>query len=74
MTAPTVTTARPGSRAARMAMPRAVDALKALAVEYGVCVRPISLRRTDLATGRTEVIDLPCGATLETKCPSCAKR
>ena len=74
MTAPTVAMAPPGSRAARMAMPRAIDALKALAVEYGVCVRPISLRRTDLATGRTEVIDLPCGATLETKCPSCAKR
>jgi len=65
---------RPGSRAARMAMPRAVDALKSLAVEYGVCVRPVALRRTDLGTGGTDVIDLPCGATLEVKCPSCAKR
>jgi len=74
VTTPAGTTPRPGSRAARMAMPRAIDALKALAVEYGVCVRPVSLRRTDLATGKTEVVDLPCGATLEVKCPSCAKR
>jgi Replication initiator protein, pSAM2 len=65
---------RPGSRAARLAMPRSVDALRTLAVEYGVCLRPVALRRTDLATGQTEVIDLPCGATREDKCPPCAKR
>jgi hypothetical protein len=65
---------RPGSRAARFAMPRAVDALTSLLVEHGVCVRPVSLRRTDLTTGQTEVIDLPCGATREDKCPPCAKR
>jgi hypothetical protein len=84
MTAPTLTPAtpaepaptavRPGSRAARMALPRAIDALKSLAAEYGVCTRPIALRRTDLTTGITEVIDLPCGATREDKCPACAKR
>src|SRR5205814_6458856 len=38
------------------------------------CARPVLLRRTDLATGQTEVIDLPCGATREDKCPACAKR
>jgi hypothetical protein len=65
---------RPGSRAARFKLPRAVDALKSLAEEYGVCVRPVTLRRTDLGTGATELIDLPCGATREDKCPSCAKR
>ncbi|GAB1688370.1 replication initiator [Krasilnikovia sp. M28-CT-15] len=65
---------RPGSRAARLALPRAVDALKQLAAEHGVCIRPIALRRTDLTTGQTELIDLPCGATLEAKCPPCAKR
>ncbi|MBI3686670.1 MAG: replication initiation protein [Actinobacteria bacterium] len=81
MTAPVLTTPpgtvpvpRPGSRAARLAMPRAVEAIKALAVEHGVCVHPITLRRTDLATGETELIDLPCGATLDAKCPPCAKR
>ncbi len=56
------------------ALPRAIDALKHLAEEYGVCVRPLALRRTDLDTGLTEVIDLPCGATREDKCPPCAKR
>ncbi|MBT8227019.1 MAG: replication initiation protein [Dactylosporangium sp.] len=65
---------RPGSRAARLAMPRSVQVLKDLAVEYGVCIRPVSLRRTDLDTGQTELVDLPCGATREDKCPSCAKR
>jgi integrase len=55
-------------------MPRSVEALRTLAVEYGVCLRPVALRRTDLTTGETEVIDLPCGATREDKCPSCAKR
>ncbi|MFB9183287.1 replication initiator [Dactylosporangium sucinum] len=55
-------------------MPRAVDALRQLAQDYGVCIRPVLLRRTDLGTGQTEVIDLPCGATREDKCPPCAKR
>jgi hypothetical protein len=67
-------TPRPGSRAARLALPRATDALKDLAIDHGVCIRPIALRRTDLTTGKTELIDLPCGATLEAKCPPCAKR
>ena len=39
-----------------------------------MCIRPVPLRRTDLATGQTEVIDLPCGATREAKCPACAQR
>src|SRR5439155_21152238 len=65
---------RPGSRAARLRLPRAIDAMKALAVEYGVCVRPVTLRRTELVTGQTELIDIPCGATREDKCPPCAKR
>ena len=72
--APGFPEARPGSRAARMAMPRSIDVVKSLAAEHGVCTRPITLRRTDLATGQTELIDLPCGATREDKCVSCAKR
>ena len=80
MTAPTLpflaeeNAPRPGSRAARLALPRAVDALKNLAIDHGVCIRPVSLRRTDLTTGATDLIDLPCGATLDVKCPPCAKR
>lgn len=66
--------ARPGSRAARMALPRSVDVLREIAAEYGVCTRPVVMRRTDLDTGRTEIIDLPCGATREDKCQPCARR
>src|SRR3954451_8623979 len=74
VTLSTVDAPRPGSRAARLLIPRSVDVVKDLAADYGVCVRPVSLRRTDLDTGRTEVIDIPCGATLAAKCPACAKR
>jgi replication initiator protein RepSA len=66
--------ARPGSRAARMLHPRSVDVVKDLAVEHGICPRPVSLRRTDLDTGHTQLVDLPCGATREDICPACARR
>ncbi|MEU7996168.1 replication initiator [Micromonospora sp. NPDC049060] len=64
----------PGSRAARLALPMSRQVLKEMAAEYGVCLRPVTLRRTDLHTGQTEVIDLPCGSTREDKCSPCAKR
>jgi hypothetical protein len=57
-----------------MANPRAVDAVKRMAEQHGICTRPIALRRTDLATGETDVIDVPCGATREDKCVPCARR
>ncbi|WUR59774.1 replication initiation protein [Micromonospora chokoriensis] len=63
-----------GSRAARLALPMSRQVLKEMAAEYGVCLRPVTLRRTDLHTGQTEVIDLPCGSTREDKCEPCAKR
>ncbi|WP_432829358.1 replication initiator [Dactylosporangium sp. CA-092794] len=65
---------RPGSRAARMLLPLASKVVQDMAAEAGVCLRPVGLRRTDLTTGQTEIIDVPCGATREDKCPSCAKR
>ncbi|RAO23353.1 hypothetical protein MED15_01193 [Micromonospora noduli] len=63
-----------GSRAARLALPMSRQVLTEMAAEYGVCLRPVTLRRTDLHTGQTEVIDLPCGSTREDKCEPCAKR
>ena len=48
--------------------------VRQLAAEHGVCVHPVVLRMTNEATGRTEVIDLPCRATRESKCPACAKK
>jgi len=48
------------------------DVMQAVAVDYGVCIRPIAVRRIDLDTGETVIVDVPCGATLASKCPSCA--
>ena len=42
---------RPGSRAARLLQPIAKDVAEELAVRFGVCVKPVWLRRTDTATG-----------------------
>lgn len=52
----------------------AKDALKQLAEQHGVCVRPLALRRTDTTTGLREVVEVPCGATLAAKCKPCAER
>ncbi len=65
---------RPGSRADRMRHPRAKDVLRDMAERHGVCVRPVTIRRTDIDTGQTEVIEVPCGATLAAKCKPCAER
>jgi len=65
---------RPNSRADRMRQPAARDVLRAAAERHGVCVRPVLLRRTDRETGRTEVIEVPCGARLASKCKPCAER
>jgi hypothetical protein len=65
---------RPGSRADRLARPLARDVLRGLAEHHGVCVRPLAIRRIDKETGRTEVIDVPCGARLASKCKPCAER
>ncbi len=55
-------------------MPLARDVVEEIAKQYGVCIRPVPLRRLDNHTGAVEDIDAPCGATLESKCPPCAKR
>jgi hypothetical protein len=65
---------RPGSRADRARRPPARDVLRETAVEFGVCVRPLAMRRIDLDTGEVEIVDLPRGATRAAVCPSCAAR
>ncbi|MER7500886.1 replication initiator [Nonomuraea pusilla] len=57
-----------------MAQPLAREVAEEVAKLNGVCIRPVALRRLDLVTGKDEIIDVPCGATLESKCPPCAKR
>ncbi|WP_197042796.1 replication initiator [Microbispora rosea] len=61
-------------RASRMAQPLAREVVEEIAKQYGVCIRPVPLRRQDILTGQVEVIDVPCAATWESKCPPCAKR
>src|SRR5579859_3734862 len=55
-------------------MPLARDVVKDLAVEHGACIRPVQLRRTDLATGQADPVLVPCGHTLASVCPPCAER
>jgi len=62
------------TRAQRLAMPLARNVVRELAVSHGACIRPIQLRRTDLHTGQTEPVLVPCGHTLAAVCPSCAER
>uniref|UniRef100_UPI00052564E6 replication initiator n=1 Tax=Streptomyces sp. NRRL F-6674 TaxID=1463877 RepID=UPI00052564E6 len=61
-------------RAVRMAQPLARDVAEEIAKLHGVCIRPVALKRLDMTTGKSEVVDVPCGSPLESKCPPCAKR
>ncbi|GAA3143184.1 hypothetical protein GCM10010466_37700 [Planomonospora alba] len=70
----TTSTDRTTPRALRMAQPLARDVVDQIAAEYGVCLRPIPMYRLDEATGETRLFDLPCGATLASKCAPCAER
>ena len=62
------------TRAERLAMPLAREVVRDLAVEHGACIRPVQLRRTDVATGAVEQVLVPCGHTLAAVCPACAER
>jgi hypothetical protein len=55
-------------------MPLARDVVKDIAVNHGGCIRPVQLRRTDLTTGISEAVLVPCGHTLASVCPACAER
>lgn len=45
-----------------------------VSIKHGVRVRPVPLRRIDPDTGASEIVDVPCGATTDDKCPPCAER
>jgi len=57
-----------------MRMPLARQVVEAVALDNGVCIRPLPMRRTNLDTGETQIIPVPCGATLASACPPCAER
>lgn len=71
---PTDIPATAGSRAARARQPLATNVLKEVAADYRVCLRPIPVRRIDATTGESTVLDIPCGATLASVCPTCAEK
>jgi hypothetical protein len=50
------------------------DVIRELAVEQVVCVRPVMRRVIDRATGQGTTVPIPCGATRESRCPSCATK
>ncbi|MGK5551693.1 replication initiator [Actinomadura kijaniata] len=54
--------------------PLARGVVEAVAIEHGVCVRPVPMRRVNLTTGESEVVYVPCGHTLASVCPPCAER
>jgi len=62
------------TRAERLAFPLARDVVKAVALEYGACIRPVQLRKTNLDTSQVDQVMVPCGATLASVCPPCAER
>ena len=72
--APPPSAARPGSRIQRARMPIAKHVVEAVAISHGVCIRPITMKATNETTGEVTFVDVPCGATLDSKCPSCAER
>jgi hypothetical protein len=45
-----------------------------LAQDQGVCVRPLARRLVDRLSGEASTVVLPCGSTMESRCPTCAKR
>jgi hypothetical protein len=55
-------------------MPLARDVVRAVAADHGVCLRPVAMRRIDTTTGETTIVPVPCGATLASRCASCADR
>jgi hypothetical protein len=65
---------RRGSRAARLAHPTMTAGVRQIAVEHGVCIRPVLLRMTNEATGQTDIIEQNCGSTRDKQCPQCAQR
>jgi len=62
------------TRAERAASPLARGAIRNIAEASGGCLRPVQLRRTDIQTGETVAVMVPCGATLASICSPCAER
>lgn len=58
----------------RRARPTFHDIAVAAAQQHGVCVRPLVMGTVDLDSGVTDYVAVPCKSTVESQCPSCAKK
>ena len=67
-TPPTTPDVAQMTRAQRAALPLTTDVVQAIAEQYGVCIRPLAMRRIDTTTGRVDVVPVPCGSTREDQC------
>ena len=50
------------------------ESLRDVALEQGVCIRPVMHEVVDTVTGARQLIPTPCGATRDSKCPPCARK
>jgi hypothetical protein len=75
-TSPTSLDAARMTRAQRAALPISADVTQILAEQYGVCIRPLAMRRIDTTTGRIDIVpdrgrDRPRGRP-PAQIPACA--
>jgi hypothetical protein len=66
--------ARRETAAGRRARPCFHDIAVSAADKHGVCVRPLVMRTLDLDTENSDYVAVPCKSTMESQCPSCAKK
>src|SRR5689334_18773911 len=55
-----------------LALTLSAESLRDVALDQGVCIRPVMHEVYDTVTGATQLIPTPCGATRDSKCPPCA--
>jgi replication initiator protein RepSA len=62
------------TRSERLRQPLALDVVTATAEKHGVCVRPFTMEVGDPDIGELRYVGMPCGSTVESVCPPCAKK
>jgi Helitron helicase-like domain at N-terminus len=71
---PALGSSRRETAAERRARPCFHDIAVSAADKHGVCARPLVMRTVDLDTGDSDYVAVACKSTMESQCPSCAKK
>ncbi len=50
------------------------ESLRDVALDQGVCIRPVVHEVYDTVTKQTRLVPTPCGSTRDSKCPPCAAK